>query len=82
MDAPEELLLPEGVCQQLSVISCHPEVQASVIAKPTTSTKEEQNEGRCTVPTVRIRLVQDVWLKSDECIPVQAQMEGDTRINI
>ena len=26
MDAPEELLLSEGVCQYVSIISYHPEV--------------------------------------------------------
>ena len=44
--------------------------------------KEEQNEGRYTVPTVRIRLVQDVCPKPDECVLVQAQMYGDTRTNM
>ena len=82
MDAPEELLLSEGVCRQLSIISYHPEVQTSATAKPTTSSKGEQNEGQCTVPTVRICLIQDVRLKPDECVPIQAQMDGDTRTNM
>ena len=82
MDAPEELLLSEGVCRQLSIISYHPEVQTSATAKPTTSSKGEQNEGQCTVSTVRMCLVQDVRLKPDECVPIQAQMDGDTRTNM
>ena len=82
MDAPEQLLLSEGVCQQLGITSYHLEVQESTTAKPMTSPKDEQNEGQCTVPTVRIHLVQDVHLKPDECAPVQAQMNGDTRTNM
>ena len=47
-----------------------------------TSPKEEQNEGQCTVPKMRIHLVQDVCLKPDKCLPVQAQMDRDTRTNM
>ena len=82
MDAPEKLLLSEGVCWQLSIISYHPEVQTSATAKPMTSLKEEKNEGWCTVPTVRIHLVQDVRLKPDAFVSLQAQMDGDTRTNM
>ena len=57
-------------------------MQASATVKPITSPKEEQNEDQCTVPTVRVCLVQDVRLKPDECVPVHAQMDGDTRTNM
>ena len=45
MDAQEELLLPEGVCQQLSIISYHPKVQSSTVVKSTKLPGEEQGEG-------------------------------------
>ena len=35
MDAPKELLSLEGVCQQLSIISYHTEVQTLTSAKQT-----------------------------------------------
>ena len=51
MDAPEELLLSEGVCQQLSIISYHPEVQGSTLAKQI-KVPDREKEEECTVPTV------------------------------
>ena len=36
MDAPEELLLSEGVCRQLSIVSYHPEVLGSTSANEST----------------------------------------------
>lgn len=58
MDAPESLLLSEGVCRQLDIITYHSEVQGGGSIK----NKHEQSSGDkcCTVPTVRVRLVQDV----------------------
>ena len=76
MDAPEELLLSEGVCRQLNIISYHPEVQKSTSAKPT-KTLDRENEDECAVPTVRIRLVQDVRLTPNDYVTAQVQFDGD-----
>eukprot|EP00731_Ephydatia_muelleri_P011030 Em0005g1616a len=54
MDAPEQLLLSEGVCRQLGVISYHPEVH------PVKAQKKKHNNGHCNVPAVRVRLIQDM----------------------
>ena len=62
MDAHEQLLLSEGVCRQLGIISYHPEVQAF------TPTKESENSpplsgnstNPCQVPSVRVQLVRSV----------------------
>ena len=81
MDAAEELLLSEGVCRQLSIISYHPKVQGSTLAKQTKAPDREKEEG-CTVPTVRIRLVQDVRLILNECVTTQVQMDGDVKIRM
>ena len=81
MDAPEELLLSEGVCRQLSIISYHPEVQESTSAKPTKAPDREKEEG-CAVSTVRICLVQDIHLIPNECMTAQVQMDDDVGINM
>ena len=76
MDAPEELLLSEGVCRQLNIISYHPEVQKSTSAKPT-KTLDRENKDECAVPTVRIRLVRDVRLTPNEYVTAQVQFDSD-----
>ena len=77
MDAPEELLLSEGVCRQLSIINYHPEVQSSTAATQTQSSDKEKNMTAGAVPTVRIRLVQDVRLTPNECVTAQVQLDGN-----
>ena len=52
------------------------------MAKSTKLPGEEQDEGQCTVPTVRICLIQNVRLKPDECTQVRAQVEGGIRTNM
>ena len=81
MDAPDELLLSEGVCRQLSIISYHPEVLGSTSAKQTKAPDREKEEG-CMVPIVRICLVQDVCLILNECVTAQVQMDGDVGIRM
>ena len=81
MDAPEELLLSEGVCRHLSIISYHPEVLGSTSAKQTKAPDREKEEGY-TVPTVRIYLVQDVCLIPNVRVTAQVQMDGDVGIGM
>ena len=79
MDTPEELLSLEGVCRQLSIISYHPEVQSSTSAK---WTKLADQARGVTVPTVRIRLVQDIHLIPNECVTAQVQLDGDVAMQM
>ena len=81
MDAPEELLLSEGVCRQLSIINYHPEVQSSTSAKQTKLLDHVREEG-VIVPTVRICLVQDIRLTPDECVTAEVQMDGDVAMQM
>ena len=53
MDAPEPLLLSEGVCRQLGIVTYHPDIQ-------TNQSSGGETSGR--VPTVRVQLVQGVKL--------------------
>ena len=64
------------------LVTYHPEVQASTVVKSTKLPGEEQGKGRCTVPTMRICLIQNVLLKPDKCAPVQAQVEGGIGTNM
>ena len=47
-----------------------------------TKAPDIEKEERCTVPTVRICLVQDVRLISNECVTPQVQMDGDVWIRM
>ena len=50
MDAHEQLLLSEGVCRQLGIVSYHPSVTARKSTRKTTA----------IVPTVRVKLIQSL----------------------
>ena len=76
MDAPEELLLSEGVCRQLGIINYHPEVKPFRTVK-TSSTAETQNDDRCTVPKVRIITNEDVRLLPNQCVMTQVRLDGE-----
>ena len=55
MDASEPLLLSEGVCRQLGIVSYHPEVDAS-------QPQDQAAGDRANVPAVRVQLVQSIKL--------------------
>ena len=79
MDAPEELLLSEGVCRQLGIVTYHPEVKPfKAVKSDSTAGKPEvwQNE-RCTVPMVRIVITEDVPLLPNQCVMTQVQLDGE-----
>jgi len=69
MDAPELLLLSEGVCRQLGVIS---DVQISGLSQQDQTVSGDS----CTVPTVRVHLIQDIRLLPDECVTMQVKLKG------
>ena len=55
MDASEPLLLSEGVCRQLGIVTYHPGVNAS-------QTPAQEVGATVSVPTVKVQLVQSVKL--------------------
>ena len=64
MDAPEDLLLSEGVCRQLGILTYHPEVQPLRGRRAEKTDDEATEKGEtteqqavCQVPMVRVRLV-------------------------
>ena len=70
MDAHDPLLLSEGVCRQLGIISYHPSV---ALLQPTT-----KQQMFSTVPTVRVRLVHSVRLPPQQMIMATVQVENHT----
>ena len=69
MDAPEQLLLSEGVCRQLGVISYHQEV------RPVKKRNRRKNR-QCTVPAVRVRLIQDVRILPYQSSTVKVKLDS------
>ena len=53
MDAPDQLLLSEGVCRQLGIVTCHPSLLSQ--GAPETTAKKPG-----LVPRVRVCLLQSL----------------------
>ena len=66
MDAHEQLLLSEGVCRQLGIVTYHPDVQTWRGGRKQSQSPraKTQQDKQVTVPTVRVSLVQSVRLSS------------------
>lgn len=75
MDAPEQLLLSEGVCRQLGILTYHPDVQPGSRDKRQFKTKSNE-VGECKVPVVRVQLIKDVRLLPNECTIAEAELVG------
>ena len=75
MDAHEQLLLSEGVCRQLGIISYHPEVQAFPPKKESENSPplSGNSANPCQVPSVRVQLVQSVKIPPNHSVMVEAQ---------
>ena len=59
MDAHDQLLLSEGVCRQLGIVSYHPDVRAAKTRKSLPfCTKQRGRKQDAFVPTVRVHLLQ------------------------
>ena len=80
MDAHDQLLLSEGVCRQLGIISYHPDVQAgqSKESPSTGAAGAPTSEDDAKVPTVRVRLLQSVHLPPRQSTFVRVQVESYT----
>ena len=76
MDAHDPLLLSEGVCRQLGIISYHPEVEP----KELTPNGSSDPEG-AVVPTVRVWLLQSISLPAGYSAVVPVKVEGASKVN-
>ncbi|CAI8046512.1 hypothetical protein GBAR_LOCUS25737, partial [Geodia barretti] len=70
MDAKESLLLSEGVCRQLGIVSYHPQVT------PGGNHSKEKITSDVLVPAVRVQLVETVKLKPRESIMAGVSGQG------
>ena len=69
MDAPDELLLAEGVCSQLGIVSYHP----SLLPQDTSRLKPEES---ALVPSIRVCLVQLLRLPPSTSAVVTVRTES------
>ena len=89
MDAHDQLLLSEGVCRQLGMISYHPDVKpwARIRSKPAPSVMGEESptssaspDGECEearVPVVQVMLLQSLRIPPQSAVNVQVRLDGD-----
>ena len=68
LDAPDELLLSEGVCRQLDIVTYHKDVY------PRKGNRGANDEKK--VKTVRVNMVQTVRVLSHQNIAVQVKIDG------
>ena len=71
MDAPEQLLLSEGVCRQLGILTYHPDVQRWRGGR-----RPGAPEKQAKIPMVRVRLVQSVCVLPLQSTVVNVQLDG------
>ena len=81
--AHEQLLLSEGVCRQLGIISYHPEVQTSPPKKENENgpSLSDNSPTPCQVPSVKVHLVQSAKLPPNHSAVVEARLVGDTEFS-
>jgi len=84
MDAHDQLLLSEGVCRQLGIISYHPEVQAwrGGRKQSPSAQKEGAKDKEAKVPTVRVKLLQCVQLLPYQAVVAQVQLDSSGQRHI
>lgn len=72
MDAPDQLLLSEGVCRQLGIITYHPDVQEWRGGRKQPPSASEDAK----VPTVRVRLYSSIQVPPLQSTVVQVQVDS------
>ena len=81
MDAPDQLLLSEGVCRQLGIVTYHPSLHQpgqtqNIVDYPVCESKSS-NKQTTVVPCVRISLVNSLKLPPGQNALVPVRVEGD-----
>ena len=72
MDAHDQLLLSEGVCRQLGILTYHPDIKAKKSGSP----DEQESEGVATVPTIRMCLLQSVRVPAGRSVLAPVHFQG------
>ena len=75
MNASEQLLLSEGVCRQLGIISYHSDVEPGHGGKGAAEALVEGSE--CSVPMVRVQLVRGVRLAPNQSVAAEVRLVSE-----
>ena len=78
MDAPEDLLISEGVCRQLGILTYHPEVQPFKVRRAEKIDDIRENteqQAVCQVLMVRVRLVHGLRLLPNQHTVVEVEFD-------
>ena len=67
MDADDQLLLPEGVCRQLGIVTYHPSVQEHKKPEATTLPQKDKGSQEAKVPAIRVKLLNSACLSPNHC---------------
>ena len=79
MNAPDQLLLLEGVCRQLGIVTYHPSLCRPDIAQSHSVCKPESSTKTTLVPCVHVSLVKSLKLPPSQSAVVPVRVEGDLR---
>ena len=74
MDAQDQLLLAEGVCRQLGIISYHPEVKTW---RGGFKGRDDSSEKKVTVPLVRVSMLQSTRVLPHHSMLVTVKVDGE-----
>jgi len=78
MDSPDPLLLSEGVCRQLGIVTYNPKVEMKGERDQTTAEKGASHQSK--VPLVRVCLVQSVRLRPLQSTLVAVELESSQHL--
>ena len=81
MDAREPPLLFEGVCHQLEIIQCHPDIVPRTSMGARERATSVAKEAFCSVPTIRVKLVQSMRLPPNQSVLTNACLTGRDSLN-
>ena len=78
MNAEDQLLLSEGVCRQLGIVSYHPDVFSDKQPDPASPSEDKPRETKDgKVPTIRVKLLNSARLLPNRSTTVAVCVEGD-----
>ena len=79
MNAEDQLLLSEGVCRQLGIVSYHPDVFNNKQPDPASPSEDNPDETKdAKVPTIRVKLLNSTRLLPNQSTTVAVCVEGDS----
>ena len=74
MDAQDQLLLAEGVCRQLGIVSYHPEVETW---RGGSKGRDNRSDKTVTVPSVRVNMLKSMRVLPNQSTLVTVKVDGE-----